>query len=81
VKTKTAVVDSSMLTSLDEVRVYGAVSSYNWLNSELRELFVVVQNGGLVQIEDQRKTNLLDSKLAFVSWAIDRYPHAEFGQS
>ena len=70
-----------MLASLDEARDYAAASSYNWLNAKMRELYAVVQTGGRVRIESQTKTILLDSKLAFVGWAIERYPHAEFGQS
>ena len=79
--TKIEVIDSTMLASLDEARVYNAASSYNWLNAKLREFYAVVQNGGRVQVEDNAEVMLLDSKTAFVAWAMDRYPMAEFGQS
>lgn len=81
IETKTVVIDSSMLASLDEARDYDAALSHHWLNAKMRDLFAVVQTGGRVQIESQTKTILLDSKLAFVGWAIGRYTHAEFGQS
>jgi hypothetical protein len=70
-----------MLASFDEARDYDAVSPYNWLNAKLRELYGVVQGGGRVQVEDPGNTILLGSKLAFIAWAIRRYPAAEFGQS
>ncbi len=66
-------VDTRTLADLDEARDYDAVSSYNFLNAELRRLRETAAAGGAVVIESEAGRFARRTVGEVSAWARGRY--------
>ena len=71
-------VDAALLHLMDDMRDYGAASTFNWLNARVDDLLDFICAGGTVRVAAEEGLLTLSSADEVKAWAEARYPGTTF---